>query len=36
MSLTGVFEGNNVVKEIIIPEGVVETYGPSIANCYNL
>ena len=36
VSLTGVFEGNNVVKEIIIPEGVVETYGPAIANCYNL
>lgn len=36
VSLTGVFEGNNVVKEIIIPEGVVKTYGPAIANCYNL
>ena len=35
-SYTGIFEYNDIVKEIIIPEGLLETYGPAIANCDNL
>lgn len=33
---TGIFEYNDIVKEIIIPEGLQGLDGPAIANCDNL
>lgn len=33
---TGIFEYNDIVKEIIIPEGLQGMDGPAIANCDNL